>query len=239
MANGFKHNTVYDIDPKLFHRAAPREPIPVEVAMEVPLPLFSAKSLADFEGQATPYGKRAAIAPSHGRLVMFTEVVNISACSAVYLHQQLFKTIVVLEGYGILHLEDRENNPHGLEKIKLSPGDCHVLPAKTAYAFSTKDSFMVMAVTQEAYYDLELLVVEPAEETIGVIPVFGSHVPPRERFTSKAVEQSLAMAIAENKRIDTIEAEAAEAHVKDFDPFDPRWHGTDGINAVPYLPPEE
>lgn len=231
-----KHHPIYDIDPKTFHRAAPREPLPLEVAMEVPKPLFSARSLADFEGEPTPYGKRSK--KTQGRLETFTEVVNVGGHSSLVLHPQLYKTIVVLEGYGTLDLEDKDHyyGSADIHSIKLVPGDFHVLPAKRAYALSTESGFMVLGVTQEAYYDLELQCVEDSVVKLGVAPMFGSHLPPRERYQSKAVQQSLEMAIAENRRQDGIETEAREAHTKDFNPFDPRWNG---VNAQPYLPPEE
>jgi mannose-6-phosphate isomerase-like protein (cupin superfamily) len=221
-----KQHPIYDIDPKTFYRPAPRLPPPLEVAMEIPKPLFSARSLADFDGEPTAYGKRSK--KTNGRLETFTEVVNIGGSSALLSHPQLFKTIVVLEGYGVLRLD----GPNGLEEIKLSPGDFKVLPAKTVYAISTEGGFMVLGVTQEAYYDLELVVAESVGERLGVAPLFGSHLPPRERYHSKAVEQSLEMATVENRRIESIETEAREAHTKDFDPFDPRWNG---VNAPAYM----
>jgi mannose-6-phosphate isomerase-like protein (cupin superfamily) len=200
------------MDPKLFYKAEPR---PAAVKTQY----VSDHSLADFEGIPTPYGKRSKIVP--GRLETYTEVINIGGSTGVVVHEQLGKSIVVLEGHGFL---DVETTPCQTTEVKLSPGSFHYLKPGNGYAFRTVDAFMVLAVSQEAYYELELKAWD--SPVAGIAPAFAARLPVN---TSKAIEQSVLMASAEGRNLQI------EVAGEDFNPLDAQYHG---VNARPFLPPE-
>jgi hypothetical protein len=200
------------MDPKLFYKAEPR---PAAVKTQY----VSDHSLADFEGIPTPYGKRSKIVP--GRLETYTEVINIGGSTGVVVHEQLGKSIVVLEGHGLLEVEI---TPCHTTEVKLLPGSFHYLKPGNGYAFRTVDAFMVLAVSQEAYYELELKAWD--SPVAGIAPAFAARLPVN---TSKAIEQSVLMASAEGRSLQ------AAAAGEDFNPLDAQYHG---VNARPFLPPE-
>lgn len=161
-----------DVDPKTFHKVDRSR-----TRTSVPPPAVQS-SLTEFPGLTTLTGK-ISTKKIGSRLETFTELLNPGSSTNVIRHPTLSCSYTVLEGSGFLSYK------YSIQE--LSTGSVVVIDPKNDFRFYTEGSHVLLAVTQEKYYDLEVELVEEVGGSSAVV-----EVSPKARPVSKLAEQQVA-----------------------------------------------